>query len=273
MAKKDTTQDPGIIRAGVGGWIYPPWRGVFYPKGLKQADELRYATSHLTTIEINATFYRLQKPTSFRKWADAAPAGFKYSLKAPRLLIYRTTLAEGGDFIKRFFDSGIAELGDKLGPILWQLPPTKSFDEADIGNFLRLLPQSLDGRELHHVVEVRHESFRDAAFIRLLRNAGVTLCFSESESYPAIADITGDVVYAQLQKGTDAIPTGYPPHALDRWAERARIFASGGIPDDLPCVDGAHAPVKRPRDVYLYVIHEGKLRAPAASMALIERLA
>ncbi|MGI8724417.1 MAG: DUF72 domain-containing protein [Methyloceanibacter sp.] len=273
MAKKDTIKDPGKIRVGIGGWIYPPWRGVFYPKGLKQADELAYAASHLTTIEINATFYRLQKPASFRKWADTAPDGFKFSLKAPRLLTYRTTLAEGGDFMQRFFGSGLTELGDKLGPILWQLPPTKTFDAADFGKFLELLPHDLDGRKLHHVVEVRHENFRDHAFIRLLRDAGVTLVFSESESYPAMADVTGDIIYGRLQKGSDAIETCYPGPDIDAWADRARTFASGAVPNDLPTVDSASKTRKTPRDVYLYFIHEGKSRAPTGAMALIERLA
>ena len=265
-------QQQGTIRVGIGGWIFPPWRGTFYPKGLKQADELSYATAHLTTIEINATFYRLQKPSSFRKWAGAAPDGFKFALKAPRLLTYRTALAEGGDFMQRFIDSGIAELGDKLGPILWQLPPTKSFDASDIGKFLELLPEGLDGRRLHHVMEVCHDSFRDAAFITLLRDANVSLVYSESADYPAMADLTGPVVYARLQNGSDSIETCYPAPDLDAWADRARTFAAGEIPADLSVIGATTEPSRTPRDVYLYFIHEGKTRAPAGAMALIERL-
>ncbi len=270
MAKEE--QQMGTIRVGVGGWIFPPWRGTFYPKGLKQADELSYATAHLTTIEINATFYRLQKPSSFRKWAGAAPDNFKFALKAPRLLTYRTALAEGGDFMQRFMDSGIAELGDKLGPILWQLPPTKSFDAADIGKFVELLPESLDGRRLHHVMEVRHDSFRDPAFITLLRDAKVSLVYSESADYPAMADVTGDIIYARLQKGSDAIKTCYAAPDLDAWAGRVQMLAAGGIPADLPVADAIAEPSRTPRDVYLYFIHEGKTRAPAGALALIERL-
>ena len=270
MAKEH--EQRGTIRVGIGGWIYPPWRGTFYPRGLKQADELSYAAAHLTTIEINATFYRLQKPSSFRKWADAAPDGFKFALKAPRLLTYRTTLAEGGDFMQRFVSSGLAELRDKLGPILWQLPPTKSFDATDIGKFLELLPPSLDGRPLHHVMEVRHTSFRDPAFIKLLRDANVSLVFAESADYPAIADVTGDIIYARLQKGRDSIETCYPTPDLDAWADRARAFAGGEIPADLPVADARTEPSHTPRDVYLYFIHEGKTRAPAGAMALIDRL-
>jgi uncharacterized protein YecE (DUF72 family) len=262
----------GSIRVGIGGWTYAPWRGVFYPKGLKQADELAFASSNLTSIEINATHYRLQSPASFRKWAAAAPDGFIFSVKGPRLVTQQKVLAETGAFISRFFDSGVLELGDKLGPVLWQFPPFKRFDQADFGKFLEHLPRELDGRKLNHVVEARHDSFRDAAFIKLLRSFGVTAAFAESEDYPAIADLTGDVVYARLQKGNDALPAAYPPAQLDKWADRARVWAEGGAPNDLPLVEAGQKPEARPRDVFVYFIHEGKLRAPAAAMALIERL-
>ena len=262
----------GSIRVGIGGWTYAPWRGVFYPKGLKQADELAFASSNLTSIEINATHYRLQSPASFRKWAAAVPDGFIFSVKGPRLVTQQKVLAETGAFISRFFDSGVLELGDKLGPVLWQFPPFKRFDQADFGKFLEHLPRELDGRKLNHVVEARHDSFRDAAFIKLLRSFGVTAAFAESEDYPAIADPTGDVVYARLQKGNDALPAAYAPAQLDKWADRARVWAEGGAPNDLPLVEAGQKPEARPRDVFVYFIHEGKLRAPAAAMALIERL-
>ena len=271
--KAETTAKPGRVRIGIGGWTYPPWRGVFYPKGLKQADELDYAASHLTSIEINATHYRLQSPASFRKWAATAPDGFIFSIKGPRLVTRQKVLAETGAFISRFFESGLLELGDKLGPVLWQFPPFKRFDQADFGKFLEHLPRELDGRKLNHVVEARHDSFRDVAFIKLLRSFDVTAAFAESEDYPAIADLTGDVVYARLQKGNDALPAAYPPAQLDKWADRVRVWAEGGAPSDLPVVDTEHQLEARPRDVFVYFIHEGKLRAPAAAMALIERLA
>lgn len=271
--KAETTAKPGRVRIGIGGWTYPPWRGVFYPKGLKQADELDYAASHLTSIEINATHYRLQSPASFRKWAATAPGGFIFSIKGPRLVTQQKVLAETGAFISRFFESGLLELGDKLGPVLWQFPPFKRFDQADFGKFLEHLPRELDGRKLNHVVEARHDSFRDAAFIKLLRSFGVTAAFAESEDYPAIADLTGDVVYARLQKGNDALPAAYPPAQLDEWADRARVWAEGGAPSDLPVVDAEHKLEAKSRDVFVYFIHEGKLRAPAAAMALIEWLA
>jgi uncharacterized protein YecE (DUF72 family) len=271
VARKDQSTS-GTIRVGVGGWIYAPWRGVFYPKGLRQADELAYATSHLTSIEINATHYRLQSPKSFKKWADTAPDGFVYSVKGPRLVTQQKVLAETDKFIERFFASGLSELGDKLGPVLWQFAPFKTFDETDFAKFLEHLPKDLDGRKLNHVVEVRHASFQDPAFIRLLKEHGVAPVYVDSEDYPSIADLTGDVVYARLQRGDEAIETGYPPKDLDTWAARAKAWSEGGTPEDLPVVDNGHIAEVKPRDVFVYFIHEGKLRAPAAAMSFIERL-
>ena len=262
----------GHIYSGIGGWNYAPWRGVFYPQGLPHAKELRYAGEHLTSIEINSTFYGTQKPATFRKWAGEVPDGFIFSLKGPRFATNRRVLAEAGDSIQRFVESGIAERGDRLGPLLWQFAPTKKFDEADFGRFLELLPEKVDGRSLRHVVEVRHDSFCSPAFIRLLRRFQTPVVFAEHASYPAIADITGDIVYARLQKGEEKVKTGYPPKALDAWAARARLWAKGGMPDDLPVVDAAAKPAKQPRDVFIYFIHEAKVRMPAAAMALIERL-
>ena len=271
MARKPTAPS-GFIRVGIGGWSYAPWRGVFYPKGLKQADELAYATSKLTSIEINATHYRLQNPKSFRTWAATAPDGFVFSVKGPRLVTQQNALAETGNFIDRFFKSGLAELGEKLGPVLWQFAPFKRFDEVDFGEFLHLLPHELDGRKLNHVIEVRHASFSTPRFVELLRAFGVTICYVDAETRPSMADFTGDIVYARLQKGDDALPAAYPPGELDAWAGRARTWAQGHTPDDLPLLASAGAWKPEPRDVFIYFIHEGKLRAPAAAMALIERL-
>lgn len=265
------TKKSGKIRLGIGGWTFAPWRGVFYPDKLTQAKELAYAASQLTSIEINGTYYGSQKPESYRKWASEVPDGFVFSLKGPRFATNRRVLAEAGDSIKRFYDSGVLELGDRLGPVLWQFAPTKKFDEADFGAFLELLPRELDGRQLRHVVEVRHDSFCVAGFPALLRRFRIPVVFSEHATYPAIADITGDFVYARLQKGSDDIKTGYPPKALDAWAKRLEVWAAGGEPDDLPRVGSASAKPS-PRDVFAYVIHEGKVRAPAAAMALIERV-
>jgi uncharacterized protein YecE (DUF72 family) len=263
---------PGQIRVGVGGWTFAPWRGVFYPKGLAQAKELAYAGTKLTAIEINSTYYGSQKPESFRKWARDVPEGFVFSVKGSRFTTNRRVLAEAGDSIKYFFDSGVLELGDRLGPVLWQFAPTKKFDESDFGKFLELLPGTLNGRRLRHVVEVRHDSFRTQAFTRLLRKFSIPVVFAEHDSYPAIADVTGDFVYARLQKGDDAIATAYPPQALDEWTARLRRWAEGQEPADLPKVEPDQQPAAKPRDVFAYFIHEGKVRAPAAAMAVIERL-
>jgi uncharacterized protein YecE (DUF72 family) len=261
----------GTIYCGVGGWTYEPWRGVFYPRGLPHARELQYAAQHLTSIEVNGTFYRTQTPKTFRAWAGQVPDGFVFALKGPRYAVNRRVLGEAGDSIKRFLGSGITELGARLGPLLWQFAPTKKFDEADFGRFLELLPPSFDGRKLRHVVEPRHDSFGTPAFVAMARKANVAICYAEHATYAEIADITSDFVYARLQKGRAKLMTGYQPKALDQWAERARIWAEGGAPADLPRLDKTK-PEKARRDVFIYFIHEAKVRAPAAAMALIERL-
>ena len=262
----------GRIYVGVGGWNFPPWRGVFYPDKLPQNKELEYAASKLTAIEINSTYYGSQKPESFRKWASQTPQGFKFSVKASRFSTNRKVLAEGADSIRRFLTSGVTELGDRLGPLLWQFAPTKKFDEADFRSFLELLPEKQDGLKLRHVVEVRHDSFRTPAFIALIRKFNVAVVCAEHETYPGIADVTSDFVYLRLQKGKDTITTGYPPKELDAWAKRLETFAAGGVPKDLDQVDPKNAAHPAPRDVFAYVIHEGKVRAPAAAMELIGRM-
>src|SRR5437588_7453680 len=262
----------GKIHVGVGGWNFPPWRGVFYPKGLVQAKELSYAASHLTSIEINATFYGSQKPESFRKWAREVPDGFVFSVKGPRFATNRRVLADAGDSIQHFLKTGVMELGDRLGPLLWQFAPFKKFEPADFGAFLALLPEKHERRRLRHVIEVRHDSFLVPEFVALLRKHNMAPVFSEHETYPAIADITSDFVYLRLQKGDDKIETGYPPKALDAWAERLAMLAHGKLPKDLPQVDPNNAAKSAPREVFAYVIHEGKVRAPAAAMELIKRL-
>ncbi len=257
---------------GIGGWTYEPWRGVFYPKGLPQARELEYAAQHLTSIEVNGTFYSTMKPATFAKWASEVPAGFVFSLKGPRYAVNRRVLAEAGDSIKRFLNSGITELGPKLGPLLWQFAPHKKFDAADFGAFLDLLPDKFDGQALRHVVEVRNDTFKTQDFIALVRERGIAICYAEHDTYTEIADVTADFVYARLQKGDEKLKAGYAPKALDQWAERARVWVKGGEPDDLPRIDKKSAP-KKPRDAFVYFIHEAKVKAPAAAMALIERLA
>jgi len=267
------TPKSGSIHIGIGGWTFEPWRGVFYPKGLPHAKELAYAGAHLTSIEVNGTFYRTQTPATFRKWASEVPAGFVFSLKGPRFATNRRVLKEAGDWIKRFLDSGVTELGDRLGPLIWQFAPTKKFDSNDFGGFLELLPDRLDGRALRHVIEVRHDSFRNPEFIALLRKFAMPVVYTDHARYPNIADMTGDFVYARLQRGKDTIATAYPPKDIDAWAERLQSWARGKKPDDLPCVAATPKVKPSPRDVFAYVIHEGKIRAPAGAMALIAKLA
>ena len=261
----------GKIRVGIGGWTFAPWRGEFYPKGLPQVRELEHASRQLTSIEINGTYYGSQKPESFARWRAETPDDFVFAVKGPRFAVNRRVLGEAGASIERFFASGLLELKEKLGPINWQFLPTKQFDPDDFAAFLELLPGSVGGRAIRHVVEVRHDSFCVPGFIALLRQFKIPVVFSEHATYPAIADITGDFVYARLQKGKDSIKTAYPPKALDAWAKRLQLWAAGGEPSDLPRVDDGRLK-KQPRDVFAYVIHEAKVRAPAGAMALIERV-
>jgi uncharacterized protein YecE (DUF72 family) len=259
------------IFVGIGGWTFAPWRGTFYPKGLPHTKELSYAAERLTSIAVNGTFYRTQSPATYRKWASEVPDGFVFSLKGSRFVTNRRVLKEAGDSIKRFLDSGVTELGPKLGPLLWQFAPFKKFEEADFGGFLELLPNKFNGHHLRHVVEVRHDSFLTPEFVALLRKFSIPVVFTDHVEYPSIADVTGNFVYARLQQGKDTVPTAYPPKEISAWAGRLAEWAKGGEPDDLNRVGPAGKKAK-PRDVYVYVIHEGKVRAPAAAMALIERL-
>ena len=262
----------GSIRAGIGGWIFEPWRGTFYPEGLSKTKELEYAGQHLQTIEINSTYYGTQKPATFAKWASQVPDGFVFSVKGNRFVTNRRVLAEAGESIERFIKSGIAELSDRLGPLIWQFAPTKKFDADDFGAFLDLLPKKESGLPLRHAVEVRNPSFIDPDFIALARQKDVAVVYAEHFEYPEIADVTADFVYARLQKGDDTVETAYPAEALDKWADRVKLWAKGDVPDDLPLASPKQHPEKHPRDVFVYFIHEGKVRAPQAAQALTQRL-
>ena len=264
--------DSGLIRAGIGGWTFEPWRGVFYPDDLKQKDELSYASRQLTSIEINGTYYSSFKPESWRKWKAETPDGFVFAVKASRFCTNRKVLAENGESIAKFMGQGLSELGDRLGPILWQFMATKQFDPVDFEGFLELLPKTQDGLTLRHVMEVRNASFADPAFIALCRRYGVAICASENVNYPLIPDVTADFVYARLLGGHDDIPTGYSEEDLDLWAGRFTDYAQGRLPTDFVPVDTANQATVQPRDVFAYFIHEGKVRAPAAAQELLKRV-
>lgn len=264
--------EQGLIRAGIGGWTFEPWRGTFYPDKLKQKDELNYASRQLATIEVNGTYYGTQKPATFAKWAAEVPDGFKFSLKGNRFVTNRKVLAEAAESLERFLGSGISELGDRLGPLLWQFARTKKFDPDDFGAFLSMLPAERDGVPLSHAVEVRHDSFVTPDFAALAEKHGVAVVYAQHATYPEMADVTAPFVYARLQMGQDDIPTAYPADDLDTWADHCRDWAAGGVPADLPRADTERKPDAVPRDVFIYFIHEGKVRAPQAAMALQQRL-
>jgi uncharacterized protein YecE (DUF72 family) len=243
----------GVIRIGIGGWNFPPWRGGFYPRGLRQKDELAFASRALGAIEINSTYYSTQAAEVFARWASQTPDGFVFSLKASRFCTNRGILAGAGPSIDIFMAQGIGELGDRLGPILWQFANTKKFDPDDFAAFLDLLPGRIGRRRLRHVVEVRHESFADRRFVALCRRRHVAICLTDHEVYPMIDEATADFTYARLMRGADENAACYPPADLDAWAARLRARAARG-------------------DVFAFLISGGKPRAPAGALALIERL-
>jgi len=260
------------IRIGIGGWTYEPWRGTFYPKGLAQKRELEHASRRLTSIEINGTYYGSQKPESFARWREETPDDFVFAVKGPRFATNRRVLSEAGESIERFFASGVMELGPKLGPVNWQLLPTRKFEPADFGGFLKLLPNRVGGQAIRHAIEVRHDSFRTPEFVALAREHGVAIVIAADSEYPLIADVTAPFVYVRIMGTTEDEAAGYPKDDLDRWAARAHAWASGGAPNDLATVAGQQ-PHANGREVFLYVISGHKAHNPAAAMALIERAA
>ncbi|ODV43799.1 hypothetical protein AWV79_14055 [Cupriavidus sp. UYMMa02A] len=259
------------IRVGIGGWTYAPWRDNFYPPGLAQARELEYASRHLTAIEINSTYHGTQKRTSFAKWRDETPDDFMFSVKASRFATNRRVLAESGDSIARFIDSGIAELGPKLGPLVWQFAPTKQFDAEDFEAFLQLLPDSVEGVKLRHVLEVRHDSFMSPDYLKLARKYKAATVYTDSPKFPSMADLTAGFVYARLMDSSEKLKTGYGPKALDAWAEHARTWAAGKAPANLELLEEKQ-PAARRREVFIFFINGAKERAPAAAQALLSRL-
>lgn len=258
------------IRVGIGGWNFAPWRDNFYPRGLPQAQELHYASRHVTAIEINATFYRTQTAQSFRRWAAETPDDFVFAVKAHRLSTHRKLLADSGPAIEHFLSSGLLELGPKLGPVLWQFAATKKFEPEDFEAFLAALAEK--GPQLRHVVEVRHASFCDPAFVALARRYNTAICIADSDKYPQIADISADFIYARLQRSKASHEAGYAGSEIESWSERAQLWAKGGDPKDLQHFATPGAKKLKDRDSFVFFISGAKERNPAAACALLERL-
>ena len=241
------------IRVGIGGWVFPPWRGVFYPPSLPQSRELGYASRQLTTIEINGTFYGPQKPASFLRWHDETPENFVFAIKGPRFATHRPDLAGAGSTLDRFFLGGVLELREKLGPILWQLPPNMPTDQGAFAAFIELLPERIDGRTVRHVIELRHPKVPISRVVDLLRRHRVALVVGDSLTD---FEVTADFIYVHLRGCTLEEPNGYSQDVLDAWAQRLRERSGREV-----------------RDCFVYFISGAKIRAPAAAQALLQRLA
>jgi uncharacterized protein YecE (DUF72 family) len=283
----------GIVRVGISGWTYAPWRGVFYPKEVKRNRELEYAASHFRTIEINGTFYGLQRPDAFAHWAEQVPANFVFSVKAPRFITHIRRLQNIEVPLANFIASGLLRLGVHLGPILWQFPPNFRFDPARLEPFLRLLPHDTNSaamlgrkhddklrspawldvesnRPLRHAIEIRHESFRCSSFVDLLSEHGVALVCADSVAWPKLMDVTSDFVYCRLHGSEELYASGYEKAELDVWARRIKAWAAGNDAADGDRI-GALAR-HRKRDVFVYFDNDMKVHAPANAMELIRRL-
>jgi len=280
------------LRIGISGWRYAPWRGKFYPKDLRQKDELAYAGRQFSTIEINGTFYSLQRPESFGAWHDAAPDDFVFAVKGPRYITHMRRLTEVETPLANFFASGVLRLGKKLGPVLWQLPPSFAFDPQRLARFFDLLPRDTKGaarlaakhdgklrhrawlkaggnRLVRHALEIRHDSFRDPAFIKLLRRYGIGLVVADTVELPLLMDATSDFVYVRLHGSRQLYASGYDARDLAVWGRRIRAWLSGEEAKGIHA--GPPAP-RRKRDVYVYFDNDAKVRAPFDAKALIEKL-
>lgn len=242
-----------MIRVGIGGWTYEPWRENFYPADLPQAKELEYASRRVTAIEINATFYRTQSAASFAKWAAATPDDFVFSVKAPRAAVQRKDLREAAQSIEWFLGSGVTELGGKLGPIFWQMAPYKKFDAAEMNAYFGMLPAKVKKSALRHAIEVRHPSFACEEFMAMARARNIAVACVESDKHPLVIEPTADFSYARLELSQADEPTGYPKPALKKWAKTARDWEKTG-------------------DVFLYFISGAKARNPAAAEAMLALL-
>jgi uncharacterized protein YecE (DUF72 family) len=288
--------NPGRIRIGISGWRYPPWRGIFYPKGLRQKDELAYASRQFSTIEINGTFYSLQRPERFECWYAATPEDFVFAVKGGRFVTHMKRLRNVETPLANFFASGVLRLKEKLGPILWQFPPNFVFDEPLLDDFLVLLPRDTaaaarlarrhdhrvaggswigrgrPGREIRHAVEIRHQSFMTPRFIELLRRHHVALVFADTVEFPYCEDITADFLYLRLHGSEELYVSGYSATALSRWARRIATWAAGGTPKDAIHVGPKPALTATRRDVYVYFDNDAKVRAPFDAIGLARRL-
>ena len=262
-----------MIRTGIGGWVFPGWRkGRFYPEGLPQKRELEWASRQLGAIEINGTYHSLQKPESFRKWREATPDGFVFAVKGSSYITNRKVLASAGESMEKFYGQGLEELGDRLGPILWQLMGTKKFEAEDIAAFFALLPRELKGLPLRHAIEVGHESFACAEFVDLARAAGVAIVWCEQASRVPIADRTAGFAYLRCKNLAADQPTGYPPDGIERIAKMCRAWAAGEAPEGLPYAGDSADSRGASGEVFAFMINGAKERAPAAAMALGERV-
>jgi uncharacterized protein YecE (DUF72 family) len=285
----------GTLRIGISGWTYGGWRGTFYPKGLPHAEELAYASRQVDTIEINGTFYGLQRPDAFARWYDETPEGFLFAVKAPRFITHIRRLREIETPLANFFASGVLRLGEKLGPVLWQFPASFRFSAERLDHFFALLPRDTEAaaalaehhsewlagrawtrtehrRPLRHAIEIRHESFLDPAFVALLRQHGVALVFADSVEWPHAEDVTAEFVYLRLHGSQELYATGYSDEALDHWAARIKLWTQGLEPNDARRVSDAALGATGGRDVYAYFDNDAKVRAPADARSLRARL-
>jgi uncharacterized protein YecE (DUF72 family) len=287
----------GRLWIGISGWRYAPWRGVFYPKELPQRRELEYASRALPTIEINGTFYSLQSPERFEAWYRDAPPGFVFAVKGSRFITHMKRLRDVEKPLANFFASGVLELREKLGPLLWQLPPTFTYDPERLAAFFSQLPRTTEkalslarqrdarvkgtprlaidrNRRIRHAVEIRHESFLDPSFIALLRRHRIALVVADTAGrWPYCEDVTADFVYLRLHGDEEIYASGYSDKALDRWAGRIAAWSTGSEPRDARRISDALAPVRRRRDVYCYFDNDIKVKAPFDALHLIEKLA
>ncbi|SHO66847.1 Uncharacterized conserved protein YecE, DUF72 family [Pseudoxanthobacter soli DSM 19599] len=292
--EKGDTRGTGDIRIGISGWTYAPWRGAFYPRGLPRKRELAHAARTFRAIEINGTFYGLQTPDIFARWVDETPDDFMFAVKAPRFMTHIKRLREPEVPLANFLASGVLRLGGKLGPILWQLPPSLAFEPDVLEAFLAALPhdgaaaaerakrhddhlkarawlQADSGLRLRHALEIRHDSFVVPAFVEMLRRHGVALVCADTVEWPRLMDVTADFVYCRLHGSEELYRSGYKGEALDRWAKRVRAWSEGAPPEDGRFA--APDPAKPgPRDVFFFFDNTDKLRAPEDARALMERL-